>query len=171
METNISDFQTMVDSIVKSYINALGLNANSENRIHLEFSDKLDNLNITVVELRERLRKSEEISKEAESRAEALQAELARAKEEAEKSKQNALESAEIAFDKAVIEAEKKTNTELKKITNEATSKQKELLDKLHAEQTTVVELTKELAELKANMKKNTTDSTLYGAVFCKFFT
>lgn len=244
METNISDFQAMTDSIVKAYINVLELNANSENRIRLEFSDKLDNLNITIVELRERLRKSEEIRKEAESkanqaekelsdtvlsnsnvihqlekeleqlkhnemqlnsslkdkqkiidslnlqvaqandivkkaneaiataeqaqnsqkeaekRAEALQAELTRVKEEAEKSKQNALERAEITLDKAVIEAEKKANTELKKITDEATSKQKELLDKLHAEQTTVVELTKELAELKANIKNDITNST-----------
>ena len=226
METNISDFQAMVDSIIKAYINVLELNANSENRIRLEFADKLDNLNVTIVELRERLRKSEEIrkvaeskanqaekelsttvssnsdiinrlekeleqvkhsemqlnsflqdkqkiidnlnlqivqandtikkaneaiataeraqnsQKEAESRAEALQAELARAKEEADKSKQNALERAEIALDKAVIEVEKKANIELKKVTDEATSKQKELLDKLHAEQTTVIELT-----------------------------
>ena len=245
METNISDFQAMVDSIIKAYINVLELNANSENRIRLEFADKLDNLNVTIVELRERLRKSEEIrkvaeskanqaekelsttvssnsdiinrlekeleqvkhsemqlnsflqdkqkiidnlnlqivqandttkkaneaiataeraqnsQKEAESRAEALQAELARAKEEADKSKQNALERAEIALDKAVIEVEKKANIELKKVTDEATSKQKELLDKLHAEQTTVIELTKELAELKANIKNNTIDSTI----------
>ena len=245
METNISDFQAMVDSIIKAYINVLELNANSENRIRLEFADKLDNLNVTIVELRERLRKSEEIrkvaeskanqaekelsttvssnsdiinrlekeleqvkhsemqlnsflqdkqkiidnlnlqivqandtikkaneaiataeraqnsQKEAESRAEALQAELARAKEEADKSKQNALERAEIALDKTVIEVEKKANIELKKVTDEATSKQKELLDKLHAEQTTVIELTKELAELKANIKNNTIDSTI----------
>ena len=245
METNISDFQAMVDSIIKAYINVLELNANSENRIRLEFADKLDNLNVTIVELRERLRKSEEIrkvaeskanqaekelsttvssnsdiinrlekeleqvkhsemqlnsflqdkqkiidnlnlqivqandtikkaneaiataeraqnsQKEAEKRAEALQAELTKVKEEAEKSKQNALERAEIALDKAVIEVEKKANIELKKVTDEATSKQKELLDKLHAEQTTVIELTKELAELKANIKNNTIDSTI----------
>ena len=48
METNISDFQAMADSIVKAYINALELNANSESRIRLEFADKLDNLRVCV---------------------------------------------------------------------------------------------------------------------------
>ena len=72
-----------------------------------------------------------------------------------QKVKQNALEYAEISLDKEIIEVEKKVNTELKKVTDEATSKQKKLL----VEQTTAIELTKELAELKVNIKNNTTNS------------
>lgn len=237
METNISDFQAMAEELVKAYINVLDLNANSEKRIRLEFQDKLDNLNLLVVELRERLKTSEEFRKEAEERvsqaekelsnsvakhsetiqnlekeleqvkeqsmqyasslqdkqtiidslslkiaqadetsrraceaittaeqakslqreaeerAEALQAELARVKAEAENEKKNASERAEIKLERAVIEVEKKANAELKKIIDETTEKQKELLDKLNAEQKSVAELTKEIAELRTNMK------------------
>ncbi len=239
METNISNFQALAEELVKAYINVLDLNANSEKRIRLEFRDKLDNLNLLVVELRERLKTSEELRKEAEERvsqvekelsgsiadnsetiqslekeleqvkkqsmqyasslqdkqtiidslslkivqadetsrraceaitaaeqaealqreaegrAEALQAELARVKAEAENEKKNASERAEIKLERAVIEVEKKANAELKKIIDETAEKQKDLLDKLNAEQKSVAELTKELAELRANIKKS----------------
>lgn len=124
----------------------------------------IDSLNLKIAQADETSRRacgysnsrtSKALQREAEGRADALQAELARVKAEAENEKKNALERAEIKLERAVIETEKKANAELKKIIDDAAENQKELLEKLDAEQKYAAELAKKLAVLKAEMKKS----------------
>lgn len=61
-ETNINDFQSHLDSIMRGYINALDMTANAENRIRQEFQRQLDSKDYTISDLQNSLR----ISTEAE---------------------------------------------------------------------------------------------------------
>jgi len=54
-ETNISDFQNHLDSIMKAYVNVLDLTANAENRIRDEFRASLESKDKIILDLQERL--------------------------------------------------------------------------------------------------------------------
>lgn len=54
-ETNINDFQSHADSLVRAYINALDLVSNTENRVHREFVERLESKDKTIIELQTQL--------------------------------------------------------------------------------------------------------------------
>ena len=50
-QTNIADFQSHLDSILKGYLHCLELNQNAENRIRMEFQSLLDSKDTIIMEL------------------------------------------------------------------------------------------------------------------------
>ena len=59
-ETNISDFQAHIDSIVRAYIYSLDLTANTEERVREEFRQRIDSQAQTIADLQARLKTAEE---------------------------------------------------------------------------------------------------------------
>ena len=71
--TDISDFQSHADSLVRAYITALDLTANAENRIRSEFRDRLDSKDKTIQELQHRVEVAEQLAQNAQEQAETLE--------------------------------------------------------------------------------------------------
>ena len=80
-ETNISDFQAHIDSIVRAYIYSLDLTANTEERVREEFRQRIDSQAQTIADLQTKLKTAEEHLKTvtAESNEKVSKAETDRA--------------------------------------------------------------------------------------------
>ena len=80
-ETNISDFQAHIDSIVRAYIYSLDLTANTEERVREEFRQRIDSQAQTIADLQTKLKTAEEYLKTvtAESNEKVSKAETDRA--------------------------------------------------------------------------------------------
>lgn len=78
--TNIDDFTSRVDGIVKAYISALELTANTEERIRSEFAVQLDSQTKTIADLQAREEKAKtalsELKADTDTKIKALQSEL-----------------------------------------------------------------------------------------------
>ena len=78
--TNIDDFTSRVDGIVKAYISALELTANTEERIRNEFAVQLDSQTKTIADLQAREEKAKtalsELKADTDTKIKALQSEL-----------------------------------------------------------------------------------------------
>lgn len=55
METNIKDFQTHIDYILKSYLNSLEVIQNTENRIRLDFQNALQSKDNIIIDLQNKI--------------------------------------------------------------------------------------------------------------------
>lgn len=82
--TNIDDFTSRVDGIVKAYISALELTANTEERIRNEFAVQLDSQTKTIADLQAREEKAKtalsELKADTDTKIKALQSELTETK-------------------------------------------------------------------------------------------
>lgn len=78
--TNIDDFTSRVDGIVKAYISALELTANTEERIRNEFAVQLDSQTKTIADLQAKEEKAKtalsELKADTDTKIKALQSEL-----------------------------------------------------------------------------------------------
>ena len=52
-ETNVNDFQSHIDSLMRAYISSLDLTANTENRVHGEYRERLESKDKTIIELQD----------------------------------------------------------------------------------------------------------------------
>lgn len=59
-KSSIEDFQSRVEGLVRSYINALDMSANAEERIRLQFAEQLASKDKVIISLQERAQVAEE---------------------------------------------------------------------------------------------------------------
>lgn len=64
-ETCVNDFQSHVDSLVRAYISALDLTANTENRIRGEFRERLESKDKTIMSLQDQLAEAKKTAEAA----------------------------------------------------------------------------------------------------------
>ena len=104
-ETGIEDFQAHADSLVRAYINALDLTANTEQRVRQEFIERLESKDKTIADLQKRTEEAEKAAKEAVVIATETEQRAAERDEEANRQLSEYLSQAEQA-QKAQIQAE-----------------------------------------------------------------
>lgn len=165
-ETNISDFQSHLDSIMRGYIIALDMTANAENRIRQEFELQLTDNAQRIAELKERANQAKQDKQTAEEQATAVKAEMSALTEqtaiqlaslnaELDSTKQALQTAGEQIKDKQALLDEYRTRLEkaeqdvarLPELENIATSSQ----DELKASEQKVARLTAELDKKTAD--------------------
>lgn len=168
--TNITDFQSHAESLVRAYINALDLIANTENRVHSEFLERLESKDKTIIELQTQLADIKQINEQATLNAQETEqryieqeqitanqindlnlkvAQLEREKATAELSAQTSLKAQQTQED--VILTLKNKVKELESVAIEKKKAEKQLLDEKQ-------EIKKQLINEKTRADKNETE-------------
>ncbi len=145
-ETNISDFQNHLDSIMKAYVNVLDLTVNAENRIRDEFRASLESKDKTILDLQERLENAIQAVTIAEEGKQEIESELERQKREYES------KIAVLTSRVEQSEQEKSKAEQYAQSTKETAETQKSLIDNLKEKLKIADENTTQIETLKENL-------------------
>lgn len=145
-ETNINDFQSHLDSIMRGYINALDMTANAENRIREEFRANLDSKDKSILNLQESLDIAEQNVTSIEEEKKTIEA-------EAEEQKQKLINEIDILTSK-LEQAEKAQNAaeQYAKSALTASEAQKLTIDTLNEKLKLADEKTAQIEVLTTNL-------------------